>query len=249
MKDCKASVILGLFIAIGLIGAGYQVSNTVYKAKLASNIVSVKGFSERNVKADKALWRIDSTIIGDDISELYEKSHNNEVTIITFLTKNGIKKEDINENINVTDLMANQFRNKDALANGGRYIIKNAISINSNNVDVIEKATHQISELIKQGFVLSGNSVQYNFTNLNSIKAEMLKEATQNARNAAEQFASDSGSKVGTIQSANQGLFSISSLSNQDDESGNDWEGKQMEKGQISKKVRVVTTVNYYLDK
>ncbi len=38
----------------------------------------------------------------------------------------------------------------------------------------------------------------------------MLAEATANARLAAEQFAADSGSEVGVIRDANQGVISIS---------------------------------------
>ena len=67
---------------------------------------------------------------------------------------------------------------------------------------------------------------------LNDIKPEMIAEATKNARLAAEQFARDSGSKVGKIKNATQGLFSI-------DNAAAGLEEK--------KKVRVVTTVEYLL--
>ena len=50
-----AAAILGLLIAMGLAAAGYFVSTTLYKARLASNTVTVKGFAERDVKADLAL--------------------------------------------------------------------------------------------------------------------------------------------------------------------------------------------------
>ena len=67
---------------------------------------------------------------------------------------------------------------------------------------------------------------------MNEIKPEMIALATQNARLAAEQFARDSGSKVGKIKSASQGLFSI-------DNAAAGLEEK--------KNVRVVTTVVYSL--
>ena len=60
----------------------------------------------------------------------------------------------------------------------------------------------------------------------------MIEEATKNARVAAEQFARDSGSKVGKIQTASQGLFSIENAA-----PGLDYK----------KNVRVVTTVVYSL--
>ena len=81
-------------------------------------------------------------------------------------------------------------------------------------------------------FDLSGAGVEYLFNGLNAIKPQMIAEATQNARKAAEQFARDSGSQVGKIKRASQGLFSI------DDAAPGLPERKS---------VRVVTTVEYIL--
>ena len=61
---------------------------------------------------------------------------------------------------------------------------------------------------------------------------ELVAEATENAHKAAEQFAHDSKSKVGKIQTASQGLFSI-----EDAAPGLEYR----------KNVRVVTTVVYSL--
>jgi hypothetical protein len=76
------------------------------------------------------------------------------------------------------------------------------------------------------------SQVQYLFTELNSIKPQMIEEATKNAREAAEKFAIDSDSKVGKIKRATQGMFSI-----------NDRDMNTP----YRKIVRVVTTVEYYL--
>ena len=75
----------------------------------------------------------------------------------------------------------------------------------------------------------------------------MITEATRNARAAAERFASDSGSKVGTIRQANQGEFSISPA-----DQGGDPNDSGMGSGgdsSLMKNVRVVTSVEYYLDR
>lgn len=61
----------------------------------------------------------------------------------------------------------------------------------------------------------------------------MIEEATKNARNAAEKFAIDSNSKLGKIKRANQGQFTIS------DRDPNT---------PYIKTIRVVTTVDYYLE-
>ena len=97
------------------------------------------------------------------------------------------------------------------------------------------EASKNTTELLGKGIAISSdydNKVNYYFNGLNQIKPKMIEEATKNARVAAEQFARDSGSKVGKIQTASQGLFSI-----EDAAPGLDYK----------KNVRVVTTVVYSL--
>lgn len=66
----------------------------------------------------------------------------------------------------------------------------------------------------------------------------MIAEATKSAREAAQKFAEDSGAKVGDIKNAYQGLFQIMARD----------EDNAMESSVIDKRVRVVTTVEYYLE-
>jgi hypothetical protein len=92
-------------------------------------------------------------------------------------------------------------------------------------------------QLLKKGIVTGGdNSWEYNtqfkYEGLNDIKPQMIEEATRNAREAAEKFAKDSDSRLGKIRTANQGTFTI--------------ENRDSNTPYI-KKVRVVTSVTYYL--
>ena len=95
--------------------------------------------------------------------------------------------------------------------------------------------------LLKQGeLILKGITLEsgwdcrptFSFEGLNTIKPEMIEEATKNARASAQKFADDSGSRLGKIRSATQGYFTI--------------EDRDSNTPQI-KKVRVVTNVDYSL--
>ena len=100
----------------------------------------------------------------------------------------------------------------------------------------VKKANANTLELLGKGVSVSSdydNKVGYEFTGLNEIKPEMIATATKNARLAAEQFARDSGSEVGKIITATQGLFSIESAAVGLEE---------------KKNVRVVTTIVYSLN-
>ena len=108
----------------------------------------------------------------------------------------------------------------------------------SNTVNTISSAISDSNELIGKGIIFSNQSASYFFTKLNNIKPEMLKSATKNAKEAALEFARNSGSTVGRIKTANQGVFSILAA---DDPNA-------YEASQINKKVRVVSTVEYLLE-
>jgi hypothetical protein len=115
-------------------------------------------------------------------------------------------------------------------------------------VGAVSKASQSSSALIAKGVALQQDECNpgpvYSFTRLNEIKPDMLAEATKNARSAAEQFAVSSGSKVGSIRLANQGVFSVIDRDRASEGSDNGSCGKPSD---LNKRVRVVTTLDYYL--
>ena len=80
---------------------------------------------------------------------------------------------------------------------------------------------------------------------LDAIRPGMMADATRSARSVAEQFAKDSGTDLGAIQNANQGIFEI--MSRDTSTLSADWNSTQNSLGSIDKKVRLVTTVVYRL--
>ena len=110
------------------------------------------------------------------------------------------------------------------------------VTVSTKQVKRVHDLTYSVSDLMKQGiYVVSneyGGDVTYEYTSLEKIKPEMIEASTKNAREAAEKFAKDSGSKLGKIKRATQGFFSIE---NRDEQTP--W----------MKKVRVVTSVEYFL--
>lgn len=245
-----AAAILGLLVALGLAVAGYFVSETLYKGKLASNTVTVKGFAERDVKADLALWQISFSITGGNLPQLYAQSSGNENTLIAFLTQKGIKRDEIKTgSLDIEDLLANQYRSNNIGADQ-RYVLKDTITVRSNDVALVDRNIRALNDLVKQGIVLTANNADFQFTKLNDIKADMLRAATKNARDAAQQFANDADSRVGSIQSANQGFFSVDSRDSAAAQNPNGGEGyTPPQQSTIDKKVRVVVTLTYYLEK
>lgn len=219
---------------VGLIVIGVMIPKAVKDFRSFERTVDVKGLCEREVKADKVIWPVVYKVMANDIQEIYSQIDRNNALIVAFLKKGGITAEEISVSIpQISDKFANEYGSNDRAF---RYISTNVVTVCTENVDAVLALMSEQSILLKKGIVTSGerweNPVEFKYEGLNDIKPEMIEEATRNAREAAEKFAKDSDSSLGKIKTANQGTFTISDRDSNTPH---------------IKKVRVVTTVTYYL--
>ena len=225
-----------LILALGIVCLGALLKSGIIGVKDSERVVTVKGLSERTVKADNVLWPLQYKIIGNDLNTLYGTMETNNEKIIAFLKSNGINANDISIALpTVVDLYADRYANTSALR--PRYNITATVTVTSKDIDQVLKAMNNTSTLLKDGLAVSSDeygssAIVFTFEGLNGIKPEMIQEATQSAREAAQKFAEDSSSKLGKIKSASQGQFTI-----------NDPDRNRP----YIKQVRVVTTIQYYL--
>lgn len=249
--NVKSAVTLGSLLAFGLIVGGWLLGAQIKATRLSDRYVSVKGLVERTVKSDLAIWSLSYKEAGDDLTQVYAKTEADKKAILEFLGQQGIQPSEIEVGvIRVVDKQANEYGNGDRAAR--RYIVEQPITVRTSRVDQVAEAAQKSVALVQKGIVLSsdrGQALIYKFNGLNSIKPDMISEATRNARMAAERFASDSGSKVGAIRSANQGVFSILAANQGSAGAGENEALAYSADSSLMKTVRVVTSVDYYLEK
>jgi len=227
-----------LILAIGLFLAGGAIKSGIVKFKEMDRTVTAKGLCEKEVKADKVTWPLKFKELGNDPAELYDRIESNTQTVVSFLKANGLSDEEISI---APPAMVDQQANMSYSSEQVRYRYKAncVVTVVSKNVDLVRKIVSNQAKLMREGVTIVSNeydetsNVTYEFTGLNDIKPEMIAEATKNARKTAEQFATDSESKLGKIKTADQGQFSI-----EDRDQNTPW----------LKNIRVVTTVVYYLE-
>lgn len=230
----KGKFFSGLFIMAGLIVLGMMFPRAVEKFRSYDRTVNVKGLCEKEVKADKVIWPVVYKVMANDIQSIYDQTDRSNETIVDFLKAGGIDVSEITVSVpQISDKFANEYGNNDRAY---RYIATNVITVYTDKVDDVLSLMSKQSDLLKKGIVTGGNTwenpVEFKYEGLNEIKPAMIEEATMNAREAAEKFAKDSESRLGKIKTANQGTFTI--------------ENRDSNTPYI-KKVRVVTSVTYYL--
>jgi hypothetical protein len=197
--------------------------------------------------ADQAVWTIKTEATVNDLLEGSRQIEKTKKQVIEFLLNNGVKQEEVIQlDLSVTDKVAQAYG---GYSGSYRYLVKNSLQVRSSEVEKIQELSRRTDELLKIGInISSGNeyqpAVKYLFTGLNSVKPEMLSEATANARKAAKEFTQDGNVKLGKLKSASQGLFSIVDR----DASAQGNEGYASSTNDIFKKVRVVIHVVYSVE-
>ena len=237
------ALVFGGLIALGMVSASALLARAIMKFRSTGSFVTVKGLAEKEVKSDAALWKIKLKVSGNDFASTSKDITQKNTLVQQFLEQNGLSAEEIGTpSMRVLDLYAREFGHEQIPPM--RYVFETKFLINSKNVDLVAKASSKTSELIGQGIILEENEYDINpkyfFTKLNDIRPQILAEAMQSARSLAEQFARDSQNKVGPIKSANQGVFHILDRESNDGASTSDM-------ASVMKKIRVVSTIDYYL--
>ncbi len=233
-NESRSALILGALLCIGLIALGVVAGASALRFKAFERVVTVKGLAEREVPSDIAVWPIRFAVANDDLAALYATLQANTAEIVAYLQASGFTAQEITTAPPlVTDKFAQEYGGQEI---NMRYTAQQVITVYSTKIDAVRTAQGNLAELGKKGIALGGNEynqkTQFLFTGLNDIKPAMIQEATRNARIVAEQFAADADSRVGKLKSANQGQFTI-----EDRDSNTPY----------LKKVRVVSTVEYYL--
>ena len=229
------SMALAAALFLGLSSLGFFVKSSVGEFKGYERVVQVKGLAEKEVEATLVIWPISFSESATNLKSLYEKMEEKSKVVESFLFNNGLKKEEIIDSPpEVTDRYTYNYKERNKIKE--RYQIKKVFTVKTSDIHKVIEARKKTGELLSKGVLLAkedwSNKTSYTYTKLNEIKPEMIKKATEAAREAAEQFARDSNSKIGKIKDARQGFFSISDV---------DSTTPQM------KQVRVVTSVTYYL--
>jgi hypothetical protein len=238
-RDRAAAGIIAAGLAIGglFVGSGFA------RMRTSDRYVTVKGISERQVKADLAIWPLHLVAADNDLSKAHAQLESSIARIKTFVASYQLDSSQAElQDFSVTDAATNQYSSAERAAS--RYVIKQTVVIRSLKPDLVRTASQHVGELVSAGVVLSSGGEYgsggptFVFTGLNELKPKMIGEATARARESAEQFERDSHIDLSGIKTAYQGIFEILP---RDQAQG------ISEESQIMKTVRVVSTIEYAL--
>lgn len=236
MYERSQNKVLGFFIFLGLVALSFGIYHSTKFYKLSERVVTVKGLAQKQVTANLAIWSISFFRNSNSLLESRNKIEKDSQVVKSFLLENKFTEAEIFISApKLKDRFSNDYGNTRNIRY--RYNSTLSVTIKTSQIQKVINIKNHLGELQKKGVFIDYNNYEnktlFSFTKLNEIKPEMIKQATISARKSAQQFAKDSQSSLGKIKYANQGVFSINNVDSTTPH---------------IKKVRVVTTVTYYLE-
>ena len=192
--------------------------------------MKVRGLCEKEVPADRVVWRISYSEKDNSLADLRTIVRRNNDIIVSKLTEAGFKSDEIKvANASYDD---RYMYSNNVSQVSYRYVANQTVTVFTKNLDLVRKLQQTLeTDLVNQN-ILANSWADYQYLGLNDIKPAMIAESLENARAAADEFAKNSHSRIGKMRTASQGYFEVEDLD---------------ENTPQVKKVRVVTTVEYYL--
>ena len=207
----KFSVIVASILAIGLVVGAFILGNA-YKYKFKSTeSINVTGNALKDFNADLVKWRATFSRKDFDLRVASDQLKADQIVVKNFLISQGIKPNEIVfEAVNISkDFQYGTDSNGASISQFTGYNLSQDATIESKELDKIEKASREISNLISQGIELSSSNPNYYYSKLEDLKLELIAQASENAKQRAENIATKSGGSLGKLQKADLGIFQI----------------------------------------
>ena len=217
--------VLGVLLAVGLMAAAF-ILGVQFKNFRQPGTITVKGLAEKNFQSDSATWRTGVSLHGNTYQVVLDSLEEEREKLVRFLRKQGFDDTEIRSGLNGYD---------------GSL----SVTVNTKKLDKIKTAEQAIRNLRAKNDFIEFSEPQYLLGNLETIKRDLITQATEDAQKRAVEFAKTGGGKVGAMRSASQGSFNIYS----DNGPGEDEDyGGTYDKSTIGKQVRLVVTIEYAIE-
>ncbi|MFH6973653.1 SIMPL domain-containing protein [Neisseria sp. 23W00296] len=239
--------LLGALLAAGLMAAAF-ILGIQFKNFRQPGTITVKGLAEKNFQSDSATWRSGASLHGESYQDVLDALESERKKLEDFLREQGFEESEMQIGLPSVERVYQEIRNSDGEVverkpNG--YDGSLSITVNTKKLDKIQAAQTAIRNLRAKNEFIGFDNPQYLLGNLETIKRDLITQATEDAQKRAAEFAKTGGGKVGAMRSASQGSFNIYSDSGS---SSDDDYGGTYDKSTVGKQVRLVVTIEYAID-
>jgi uncharacterized protein len=198
-------------LSVALVISSVVGAGAIRNLKRVDDALLVTGSAKRPIRSDYVIWRASVSSQQSTAKAAYQDLQVRAERLQRYLETQQIPDQEITlspiETTDVPELSPNGRETGRTLA----YRLTQRLEIRSKDVDRITKVSQQITELINEGIPITSERPEYLYTQLSQVRIEMMAEATKDAKARAEAIAKSTNSRVGDVQSAETGVFQITS--------------------------------------
>jgi hypothetical protein len=213
-----------IIFSVAIVLAAWFLGNAYVSRANPDGVISVTGSGSENFTSDLIVWEGQFSRVSPNLEQAYKELNLDKETVRKYLLDKGIKQENIVFNsVQTNEQRENQYQNGNYVGSIFKgYELVQSIKIESNDVELIESVSREITELLNKGVQFNSTPPRYYYTKIADLKIEMISKATEDARLRAEKIAQNSGGKLGDLKNANMGVFQITGQNSGEDYS---WSG------------------------
>lgn len=202
-----------LLISLSIIALGIVISSLIFASKMQLNEnITATGSAYKIVKSDTAKLGFSINARKPSQKEAYSALKKQLPEVIKYLEEKGIKKENIDtksmNGYNIYRQNEKGYSTSEIIA----YEASQVLEITSDNVLKIKDISIDIQNLIDKGIRIDVFSPEYFYSDLASIKVDLLKEATKDAKQRAQSMLEATSAHVGKVKSMRMGVFQITPI-------------------------------------
>ena len=211
MNDLWKHIIIASSVVLSSIVLSAAITQR-YRANTGT--ITVTGLGETQFTSD--LITIDGNIEIEnyDAAEGYRALEQSRESVINFLTSKGVAREAISFN------MPSSYKLSESVYENGDYVgsrfagykLTQWFNIESNDVDTVEAAARELPSLLARGISIEVENPMYYYTELESVKLNLLAAAAADARERAKNIAENSDAELGELAMSRAGVFQITSV-------------------------------------
>ncbi len=194
-----------------IITAGILVASMIFASKMPkSENITVTGSASKIVKSDSASLEFSINSRGKSQKEAFNIIKAQNPQIIQYLSSRGIESKNIEiKPMSGYCIYKRNEKGYDDTNQVTGFRANQNIKISSNDVEKIKAISTDIQDLVDKGINIDVYPPQYFYSDLASIKIDLLKEATLDAKQRAQSMLKATGANVGKVKSMRMGVFQI----------------------------------------
>ena len=209
---------LGGWLAISLgiiICTGIAAQSWVRVRLHRDRAIEVTGSAKRRIVSDLIEWQSTIATEDKDRTAAYKTLHEHVSRALAYLKEQGITGTELRvssattEQLTETEYQGNGENRIERKVNKG-FRTTQSIAVSSKDVAKVERVSREITQLIESGVPVTSESPSYYYTQLGTLKIEMLAEAAKDCRIRGERILqSTGGAKIGKLRRADMGVINI----------------------------------------